>query len=508
MYAIYRELHPPTGVEHCLECNFFGPKRKSLAVAAASVLKVYDLCPVKSGADKDGEASVTSKLLQVADYSLYGCVQSMEKVRLLHSKRDTLLLSFNDAKLSAVEFDPETNRLKTMSLHCFEDEDLRGGLLHNPSVSVVRVDPEGRCAAMLLYGAHLAILPFKHADVGLDEHDPDTPLIASEHHDIQASYTVSLRDLSERVSSVKDIQFLHGYNNPTLFILYEPTPTWAGRISLRKDTCNIVAISLNTSEKTSPVIWHSHSLPYDCTYALPVPPPIGGMLLLGANSILYLNQSSPTLGISLNSVSDVSTNFPLRNPAGSVAITMDCSHSAFIAPEQLVVSLKGGEIYLLTLVPDGMRGIRNILFEKAAAAVLTSCICTLGSQYIFLGSRLGNSLLLKYTVKASRGAEDLEPPAKKAKTESVSGAEDLEPPAKKAKTESVSVGEDPDELEVYGTDTTTGPMLTSYKFEVCDSLLNIGPIADATIGNPDFISEEVSQCVCLYISICVHLLLT
>ena len=46
MYAIYRELHPPTGVEHCLECNFFGPKRKSLAVAAATVLKVYDLCPV------------------------------------------------------------------------------------------------------------------------------------------------------------------------------------------------------------------------------------------------------------------------------------------------------------------------------------------------------------------------------------------------------------------------------------------------------------------------------
>ena len=53
-------------------------------------------------------------------------------------------------------------------------------------------------------------------------------LRCSEYHDIQASYTIALRDLSERVSSVKDIQFLHGYNNPTLFILYEPTPTWAG----------------------------------------------------------------------------------------------------------------------------------------------------------------------------------------------------------------------------------------------------------------------------------------
>ena len=65
---------------------------------------------------------------------------------------------------------------------------------------------------------------------------------------------------------------------------------------------------------------------------------------MGANSILYLNQSSPTVGLSLNSLSDVSTNFPLRNPPGSVAVTMDCSHATFITPEQLVVSLKGGEM--------------------------------------------------------------------------------------------------------------------------------------------------------------------
>lgn len=43
MYAIYRELHPPTGVEHCLECHFFSLRRRSLVVAATSVLRVYDL---------------------------------------------------------------------------------------------------------------------------------------------------------------------------------------------------------------------------------------------------------------------------------------------------------------------------------------------------------------------------------------------------------------------------------------------------------------------------------
>lgn len=133
-----------------------------------------------------------------------------------------------------------------------------------------------------------------------------------DHHSILPSYTVDLLTLSERVSNVKDIHFLHGYNNPTLFILYEPTPTWAGlvhsylvsrsstspspvvspcypcpplsphvppvsyrRITLRMDTHCMVAISLNTSEKQSPVIWHNKSLPFDACYALPVPRPVG-----------------------------------------------------------------------------------------------------------------------------------------------------------------------------------------------------------------------------------------
>lgn len=99
-------------------------------------------------------------------------------------------------------------------------------------------------------------------------------------------------------------------------------------------------------------------------------------------------------------------------------------------------------------------------------------VCTLGERHLFLGSRLGNSLLLSYSKKIWNTGEEVEPAPKRLKAE-----------------ENI-LGEDPDELEVYGPDVSSGPTLASYKFEVCDSVLNIGPIGNLTVGEPAFLSEE------------------
>lgn len=101
------------------------------------------------------------KLELVASFSFFGNVMSMASVQLAGAKRDALLLSFKDAKvgvgsggagegsgggsrggglrwagpvltchpqLSVVEYDPGTHDLKTLSLHYFEEPELRVGL--------------------------------------------------------------------------------------------------------------------------------------------------------------------------------------------------------------------------------------------------------------------------------------------------------------------------------------------------------------------------------------------
>uniref|UniRef100_A0A669D3H9 Cleavage and polyadenylation specificity factor subunit 1 n=1 Tax=Oreochromis niloticus TaxID=8128 RepID=A0A669D3H9_ORENI len=468
MYAVYRQAHTPTSVEFSVYCNFISSKEKNLVVAGTSQLFVYRIIhdvESTSKADKSSDSkSRKEKLEQVASFSLFGNIMSMASVQLVGASRDALLLSFKDAKLSVVEYDPGTHDLKTLSLHYFEEPELRDGFVQNVHIPVVRVDPENRCAVMLVYGTKLVVLPFRK-DTLTDEQESGVG--EGPKSSFLPSYIIDVRELDEKLLNIIDMKFLHGYYEPTLLILFEPNQTWPGRVAVRQDTCSIVAISLNIMQKVHPVIWSLSNLPFDCTQVMAVPKPIGGVVVFAVNSLLYLNQSVPPYGVSLNSQTNGTTAFPLHE----VKLTLDCCQSDFIAYDKMVISLKGGEIYVLTLITDGMRSVRAFHFDKAAASVLTTCMVTMEPGYLFLGSRLGNSLLLKYTEKLQETPE--EPPSKKKRVES-----------------STNWTDEVDEIEVYGSEAQSGTQLATYSFEVCDSILNIGPCANASMGEPAFLSEE------------------
>jgi cleavage and polyadenylation specificity factor subunit 1 len=43
MYALYKQTHPPSGVEHCIYCNFYSAKECNLVVVGTTQLRIYKL---------------------------------------------------------------------------------------------------------------------------------------------------------------------------------------------------------------------------------------------------------------------------------------------------------------------------------------------------------------------------------------------------------------------------------------------------------------------------------
>lgn len=99
------------------------------------------------------------------------------------------------------------------------------GWTNHHHVPIVRVDPEGRCAVMLIYGRKLVVLPFRK-DPTLD--DAEAEITRSSKAPILSSYMIILKNLEEKMDNIIDLQFLYGYYEPTLLILYEPVRTFSG----------------------------------------------------------------------------------------------------------------------------------------------------------------------------------------------------------------------------------------------------------------------------------------
>ena len=74
-----------------------------------------------------------------------------------------------------------------------------------------------------------------------------------------------------------------------------------------------------------------------------------------------------------------------------IKLTLDCAQAEFITAERAVITLKGGELYVLSLIADAMRTVKGLHFDRAASSVLTTCLAVCHDNYLFLGSRLGKT---------------------------------------------------------------------------------------------------------------------
>eukprot|EP00007_Cunea_sp_BSH-02190019_P003264 CAMPEP_0174241462 /NCGR_PEP_ID=MMETSP0417-20130205/23505_1 /TAXON_ID=242541 /ORGANISM="Mayorella sp, Strain BSH-02190019" /LENGTH=1875 /DNA_ID=CAMNT_0015320703 /DNA_START=121 /DNA_END=5746 /DNA_ORIENTATION=+ len=366
-------------------------------------------------------------------HRLHGRVIGLKALRLPGCARDAILLAFATARLSVVAFDGVRNTLEVLSLHCWERSEaaLGEGRFQPASAPILEVDPDARAAAMLVYGHHLAVVPLsigQHAATpgagpAVMVADPaatagstaaptsttaagsaalESALYAAAAHSrltsVQPSYLLDLKALD--IVHVIDVVFMHGYYTPTIVVLYQPRYTWAGNIELSMDTCSLCAISLNVSLQQQTVIWTVEKLPFNCDRLAAVPAPLGGVLVFSANILMYISQTVKQ-ALPLNAVAYRSSSVAglpfvdYRPPPGAYGITLDAARFAFLNGNLLLVCMQSGGICFLHLESDDGRTLAKLALERVSVSVQASCMATVSSSLVFIGSRLGDSLLVR-----------------------------------------------------------------------------------------------------------------
>ncbi|VDM43199.1 unnamed protein product [Toxocara canis] len=460
MYTIIHETDDSTAVNFSEYGKFLPGNGMQLVTVGAKHLRLHRPNPYALVPEAEQQWNQTTRLECLMSVRLLAPVKSLAIARIPQNPLcDSLLLGFDNAKLSIVGFNAAERSLKTISLHCFEEEMLRDGYVTDLPSPVIRVDPGQRCAVMLIYGRYLAVLPFDEASPHLH------------------TYTVALSSIDSRLVNVIDMTFLDGYYEPTLVFLFEPAQTTAGRACVRYDTVCMLGVSLNVKEQVHASVWQLNNLPMDCSQLLMIPRPVGGALFIGANELIYLNQSVPPCGILLNSCMDGFTKFPLKD-AKEISVTLDGCAACVIAPNkaritqnaidflQIVVCARSGALFIVTLVVDSTNSVKSLELKREFEVSLPYTLTACSPGYLFVGSRLGDSQFIEYVSELV----PLDDPA-----------------AKKVKLEQTTQNQLEDEdLELYGkalpSASSQEATVEKMRFRVLDRLLNVAPCKKMTSG--------------------------
>ncbi|KAJ9679116.1 hypothetical protein PVL29_021139 [Vitis rotundifolia] len=465
-YAAYKMMHLPTGIENCAS-GFVTHSRADFAPQIAPI-QTDDLeaeWPAKRQIGPLPNLIVTAaNILEVYMVRVQE-EDSRESRASAETKRGGVMAGISGAALELV--------CQYSSMHCFEGPEwfhLKRGHESFARGPLVKVDPQGRCSGVLVYGLQMIILKASQAGYGLvgDEEAFSSGSAVSAR--VESSYVISLRDLD--MKHVKDFTFVHGYIEPVMVILHERELTWAGRVSWKHHTCMISALSISTTLKHHPLIWSAVNLPHDAYKLLPVPSPIGGVVVISANSIHYHSQSA-SCALALNNYA-VSADNSQEMPRSSFSVELDAANATWLSNDVAMLSTKTGELLLLTLVYDG-RVVHRLDLSKSRASVLTSGIAAIGNSLFFLGSRLGDSLLVQFTSILSSSVK-----------EEVGDIEGDVPSAKRLRKSSSDALQDMvngEELSLYGSaPNSTETSQKTFSFSVRDSFINVGPLKDFAYG--------------------------
>lgn len=196
-----------------------------------------------------------------------------------------------------------------------------------------------------------------------------------------------------------------------------------------------------------------------------MPKPVNGLLVLASNSLIHVSQGSPGVGVAVNGYTQKSTDFPgmmYEEDKIGFNLSLDGAKAMILEGGRCLVFLQSGDWLLVQMKLDGSKVvgmelapikwsdtdvqalIKTNTREFPPLAEMPSCVTSIkNTEYFFLGSRVGDSLLVKWRFNAPSSSKN----------------------------------------------TSTN----SCSFRVCDTLINTGPIVDMAIGQAESLAVRANR---------------
>ncbi|KAI9894932.1 MAG: mRNA cleavage and polyadenylation factor subunit [Vezdaea aestivalis] len=474
----YTELIPPTAVTHSVSLPFISAKASNLVVAKGSLLQIFSLKTVASestSTDREGyaarigslagrrahndetvdgsyldgsivpqrlERTVVSKLGLEAEYPISGIILSLARIKISTIKNGTeaLLVGVRDAKISLLAWDSNRHAVSTVSIHYYEAESIQR-CPWAPDLSLssskLTVDPGSRCVALKFGTRSLAILPFHQIgfeDMAMDDFEDELDAEVGEQqqrnesavHDVvgqdtqqtpyRSSFLLSLSLIDPNLVYPVDLSFLYEYREPTFGVLSSATNASASLTYERRDVMTYNVFSLDLEQRASTTLLSVSKLPSDLSRVIPLPTPVGGSLLIGANELVHIDQAGKTSAVAVNEFARRSSQLGMADQSNLQLRLEFCEVEQLgVQSGDVLLILETGELAILTFKLDGRTvsglSIRKV-DEKHGGKLLrggASCCTSLGRGRVFIGGEETDATLLGWTRRsAHQGRRNLE----------------------------------------------------------------------------------------------------
>ncbi|XP_054626549.1 DNA damage-binding protein 1 isoform X2 [Dunckerocampus dactyliophorus] len=330
----------PTAVNACITGHFTSAEDLNLLIAKNTRLEIY---------------VVTAEGLRpVKEVGMYGKIAVMELFRPKGENKDLLFILTSKYNACILEYKQNGESIDIITRAHGNVQDRIGRPSETGIIGIV--DPECRMIGLRLYDGLFKVIP-------LDR----------DNRELKA-FNIRLEELQ-----VIDVHFLYGCQAPTVCLIYQDPQ---GR------HVKTYEVSLREKEFNKGP-WKQENVEAEASMVIPVPEPFGGAIIIGQESISYHN-GDKYLAIA---------------PPTIKQSTIVCHNRVDPNGSRYLLGDMEGRLFMLLLekeeLMDGTVALKDLHVELLGETSIAECLTYLDNGVVFVGSRLGDSQLVKLNVDSN-----------------------------------------------------------------------------------------------------------